>query len=429
MRGFDPHHPDFYDLADLESEMDRIYDICHGCRLCFSLCPSFPALFDAIDESEEEAVSALTWEQKMRVVDLCYNCKLCFPKCPYTPPHEFELDFPALMLRAKAAKAKHQGIRLGDKFLGNPMLVGKIGGVAPTLVNALNAPGTLNRKVMEKTLGLEADRHLPPIASEPFERWWKRRGGSRPSGKKQGTVALFYTCSLNYNWPGAAKALVEVLEHNGFEVHCPEQRCCGMPALDGGDIEQAIEWAHQNLDGLHAAVRDGMPVIIPGPSCSLMIKHDYPTLTGEARAQEVARHTYDAAEFLLKMHKEGKLSTDFSWHPEVVAYHQPCHLKVQNFGLPARDLLRLTGAKVKLVDKCSGMDGTWGMKHEFFELSMKQAKKLAGGLERAKADLLVSDCPLASLQVEEVLERRPLHPVEVLHRAYGLSAAPKEAQP
>ena len=428
MRGFDPSHPDFFNQADLEAEIDRIYDICHGCRLCFNLCPSFPFLFDRIDEQGDAELGGVSWADKMRTVDLCYNCKLCVPKCPYIPPHHYELDFAQLMLRAKAVRAKHEGIKSGDKFLGNPQLVGKIGGISAPLTNALNAPGSLPRKVMEKTLGLEASRKLPPIAAEPFERWWAKRGPSVPRGERRGAVALFYTCSLNHNWPDAAKALVEVLEHNGFEVRCPEQRCCGMPALDGGDIDLATEWAHQNLDSLHAAVAEGCEIIIPGPSCSMMIKDEYPTLTRDERAKEVAAHTWDAAQFLLHVHKSlGGLDTEFVWHPETVAYHQPCHLKVQNMGVPARKLIALTGAKVKLVDQCSGMDGTWGMKHEFYELSMKQATKLAKGLEKVGAELIASDCSLASLQVDEVLQHRPLHPVEVLHRAYGLGAPPTSA--
>ena len=425
MRGFDPDHHDFYDRQDLDAEMDRIFDICHGCRLCFNLCPSFPALFDAIDEDDLDP-KEVPVRVKQEVVDLCYNCKLCYPKCPYTPPHQYALDFPALMLRAKTVKAKHEGVTTRDKFLGNPGLVAKIGGVSPGLTNAMNAKGSLPRKGMELVLGIEADRHLPPIAAEPFEKWFDRRGPSRPRGSQKGTVALFHTCSLNYNWPGAAKALVEVLEHNGYRVVRPKQQCCGMPALDGGDVELAKTWARANLDTLHAAVEDGCEVVIPGPSCSMMIRHDWPVLLKEARADRVAEKSFDAAEFLMKLAKAGDLDTDFVWHPEKIAYHLPCHLKVQNLGAPGRDLMKLTGAEVTLVDRCSGMDGTWGMKKRYFELSMKQAGKLARGLADVGAEVLASDCPLAALQVEDAGQARPLHPVEVLHRAYGLGSAGKE---
>ncbi len=239
-------------------------------------------------------------------------------------------------------------------------------------------------------------------------------------------MALFHTCSLNYNWPGAARALVEVLEHNGYEVVRPPQKCCGMPALDGGDVDLAKTWARENLDTLYPALEDGCEIVIPGPSCSMMIRHDWPVLLKEARAEAVAEQAFDAAEFLMKLAKAGELDTDFVWHPEKIAYHQPCHLKVQNLGVPGRDLMKLTGAEVTLVDKCSGMDGTWGMKKQYFDLSMKQAGKLARGLADVGAEVLASDCPLASLQVEDAGQARPLHPVEVLHRAYGLGPAPKE---
>lgn len=422
MRGFDPHHPQFYDRDDLDAEMDRIFDVCHGCRLCWNLCPSFPALFDFIDDEEVEP-KEVPRAVRDRVVDLCYNCKLCFPKCPYTPPHDYELDFPALMLRAKAVKAKHEGVSAQDKFLGHPELVGRIGRISPGMVNRLNAPGMPSRKVLQGVLGIEAERRLPPIAKEPFDRWFDRRGHSRPRGEVQGKVALFHTCSLNYHWPEAARALVEVLEHNGIEVVKPRQRCCGMPALDGGDVETATEWARDNIDSLHEAVAAGYEVVIPGPTCSLTIRSEYPQLVHDARAKEVAAHTFDAGEYLLKLHQEGRLDTDFAWRPAKIAYHLPCHLKVQNLGAPAVRLLGLTGAEVELVEKCSGMDGTWGMKKDYYALSMKQAKKLARGLEDVGAELFVSDCSLASLQVEEATDGgpRPLHPVEVLHRAYGLA--------
>ncbi|MDF1563218.1 MAG: heterodisulfide reductase-related iron-sulfur binding cluster [Deltaproteobacteria bacterium] len=423
MRGFDPKHPDFFDRDDLDREMDRINDICHGCRLCFNLCPSFPALFDAMDENEYEHASELTAAERWRVVDLCYNCKLCFPKCPYIPPHEYELDFPALMLRAKAVRAKHEGLTTQDRFLGNPGLVGKIGGIAPKLTNAVNTPGSLPRKMLELTMGIAAERKLPPIAEETFSAWFARRGPSRPreDAPPQGTVALFHTCSVEQHWPGTGKALVEVLEHNGFEVVIPDQKCCGMPALDGGDIETARAWGLTNLEALHAAVEAGQEIVVPGPSCSLMIRKDYPELLGDDRAKVVAEHTHDAGEFLWKLHKEERLVEEFVWRPESVAYHQPCHLKVQNIGVPAQRLMKLLGAKVTIVDLCSGMDGTWGMKKEYYELSSKQAKKLVGRIESAGAELTASDCSMAALQVEDAGAPRPLHPIEILHRAYGLA--------
>ncbi len=234
---------DFLDLTAVDTELRRVYDVCHSCRMCFNYCPSFPALFDAIDAHEEKGegeVQALTSAEKQKVVDLCYQCKLCYVKCPYTPPHTFAIDFPRLMLRAKAARAHKEGVTAQDKFLGDPDFLGKrSSGIMARATNLANRTPAL-RIVMEKTVGIHRDRHLPPFAHTTFATWFHKRRKLSGAPRK---VAIFETCSVNYNYPFIGEAAVQIFEHNGFEVLRPEQRCCGMPALDGqitaADCQQA----------------------------------------------------------------------------------------------------------------------------------------------------------------------------------------------
>ncbi|MBI3961544.1 MAG: anaerobic glycerol-3-phosphate dehydrogenase subunit C [Deinococcus sp.] len=419
---YDVKHPQYWDAQALHSELERIFDICHGCRLCFNLCPSFPALFNFVDQRNLDAPQQAPpgeFDQMARqVVDLCYQCKLCYNKCPYTPPHEFMLDFPQLMLRAKAQKQRQQGMTLGDRVLGSPDLLGQWGSALAPLSNAANRflPA---RVILEKTIGIHRDRNLPEFHKETFARWFSRRP-KKPGSN--GRVALFYTCSVNYNDPDVGKACVAVLEHNGIEVICPEQECCGMPYLDSGNIGEAAKRAERNARRLAEYVRSGYDIVSPGPSCSLMLKAEAPHIVQNPEAELVAAHTFDLCQYLMQLHGQKKLNTSFTWRPGKIAYHLPCHLKHQNIGLKSRDLLRLIpGAEVELIDRCSAMDGTWGMKTQYFQLSQQVAQKLYKGIERSEPQLVVSDCSLAGLQIIYGTKRPVLHPVEVLARAYGLA--------
>src|SRR5438876_26500 len=340
----DPHgmaydNPQFWDGAHMESELHRVFEICNGCRLCFNLCPSFDVLFRRIDEldphreeaegkhieggkiveeheagellkhvkvSTENPVGLLQDADKERVVELCYECKLCFPKCPYVPPHEFAVDFPKLMLRSKMIGAREDGIAFRERFLGATDLVGSVMTKVAPIANAA-AHNSFNRMLMEKTIGIARERQLPDYAGETFTEWWSRRA-PREDGPDAQPVALFATCYVNYNDPRIAHAAVDVLERAGCSVECPEQVCCGMPKLDGGDVT--------------------------------------------------------------------------------------------------------------LVDRCCGMDGTWGMKSEFFAESLKVAEGAARKVEAAEPEVVSSDCPLAGLQLRQKTGRPSYHPVRILSAAY-----------
>ena len=406
--------------AALAAEAKRVYDICAGCRRCYNLCPSFTYLLDTADEQHDGDGAALTPAEDRRVVDLCFGCNLCYPHCPYTPPHRWAVDFPRLMLRARSAEARAKGVTLQDRFLGNTELVGRIGSLTAPISNWMNAVW-VNRKFMEKAVGIHARRNLPPFHRETFSRWFDGRKPRPRSAPARDRVALFTTCSVEYNDPATGKAAVVVLEKNGVDVALPAQRCCGMPYLDGGAVDQARALIRDNVRSLAAAVREGRTIVVPGPTCSYMLKQEYPWLDGGDDAKLVARNTRDLFEYLAALHAEGKLDTRFTQPVGAVTYHVPCHLRAQNIGHKSADVLRLIpGATVDVVEKCSAVDGTWGFKTQYHELSLKLAKPLFDAITRADAPVTATDCPLAALQIEQGTGRQAKHPIRVLAAAYGL---------
>jgi Fe-S oxidoreductase len=412
----------FWDPKDLEKELYRVSDICHGCRLCFNLCPSFPALFDAIDDRHDGDPSRLAPGELDRVVDLCYQCQMCYVKCPYTPPHDYLLDFPLLMQRAKILRAKEKGVGRKEKFLGNTDLVGAMGSLGAPLSNWVNrsAPG---RWFLEKFAGIHRQRLLPPFHRKTFDAWFQKRRQriKKASAGTGGKVVFFSTCSVNYNYPEIGRAAVQVLLHNGVEVVAPPARCCGMPNLDSGNIEDAKANMEANVRAFLPWVERGYRIVIPQPTCSMTFKHKVPWVLGTDASRRVAGATRDLGEYLMELRKEGGLRLDFPDGGGRYAYHLPCHLKAQNIGTKSRDLLALIpGAQVRLVERCSGMDGTWGMKGEFFDESLKVAAKLFREIEEVEGEVLVSDCTLSGLQIRQGLGRPARHPVEVLRDAYGL---------
>jgi Fe-S oxidoreductase len=412
--------PQYWERDKLDREVNRVFDICHGCRLCFNLCPSFPALFDAVDAEPEGDVRKLSGAEKQRVVDLCYECRLCEVRCPYTPRdgHEFQLDFPALMLRARAVNAREHGIKLREKMLGDPDRTGRIGGIAPALSNwACRSP--FQRRMMEKMVGIHRDKKLPEFAGETFEKWLRRTGLPPQPAEPNAKVAIFHTCFVNYYNTAPGKALVSVLAKNRCAVTSPEQNCCGMPALDGGDVEFARKQAQQNIASLLPLVRKGYRIVAINPTCSLTIRREYPNLLDTPESRELAAAAADPHEVLYQLRRAGKFNTDFHSTPGKIAYHVPCHLKAQNVGFRSRDLMRqIPGAEITTVDACTAHDGTWAMKKEYFELSMKWGEKAFAGMRDAEAAVMATDCPLAAIQIEQATGVRPLNPVEILDRAY-----------
>lgn len=416
---FDPRDPAFFDTAAVEKELARVTELCDGCRRCHRLCPSFDYMLDDAVDKNDGDLSKITTADYRKIVDLCWQCKLCFNHCPYSPPHKWDIDFPRLMLRAKAARAKAEGVTRQDAWLGNVDTVGRLGSMMAPLSNWANRFPP-HRALLEAVVGIDRNRKLPKFHHKTFERSFRQRGGAKvKDGPK---VAFFFTCSVNYNEPQVGRDAVTVLEKNGCTVSCPEQVCCGMPFLDGGDIAGAEKNARKNIEVLAPLVAQGATVVVPQPTCSYVLKKEYPMLAPGPATEAVAAHTQDLFEYLANRHREGSLATDFPGkRPGNVAYQMPCHLRAQNMGYKTRDVLQLIpGTKVNVVERCTAMDGTWGMKKEYYPVSLQYARKAAAEMEASSPDTFTTDCSLSALQIEEVRGERPAHPVTLLREAYGL---------
>jgi len=423
--------PSFYDEAALEKELERVFDICHGCRRCFSLCQAFPTLFDAIDESPNGELGGVEKKVYWKVVEHCYLCDMCYmTKCPYVPPHEWNVDFPHLMLRAKAVHAKKGENRLRDRMLTSTDLVGRLAGipVVAEVVNAANG-SRLGRKLLEATLGVHADAPVPKYHSTTARaRLWElpvNPPAPKATAETQGRVVLFTTCYGNRNEPDLPQDLAAVFRHNGIEVVLADrERCCGMPKLELGDLDAVARGKDVNIPELKRLVDAGYDIVAPIPSCVLMFKQELPLMFPEdADVQRVKRRIFDPFEYLMLRHKAGLLRTDFVRSLGTVSYHVPCHLRVQNIGLKTRDLLRLVpDTTVDAIERCSGHDGTYALKREFRAASMKIGGPVIQRVQSAGADFYASDCPMAGHQIESGLDshQEPTHPLRLLRMAYGI---------
>ena len=421
----------FHDEADLFKELERVFDICHGCRRCFSLCNAFPTLFDAIDESETMELDGVAREVYWEVVDHCYLCDMCYmTKCPYVPPHEWNVDFPHLMLRAKAVKFKQARPRLRDRLLTSTDTVGKLAGI-PIVTRAVNAGNRskAGRKLLQKTLGVHPDAILPEYHSKTLRKSAGRLNtagaAAEPAGPTQGRVAVFATCYGNYNEPQIGQDLIAVMQHNNIPVTLVDkEQCCGMPKLELGDLESVKAAKEANIPALLALVNDGWDIVAPVPSCVLMFKQELPLMfPADPDVIKVRDAIFDPFEYLMLRHKFGKLNTDFKHPLGKIAYHVACHLRVQNIGMKTRDLLQLVpDTNVEPIERCSGHDGTYAIKQEFHETSMKICRPVVNRVERAEADYYSSDCPMAGHQIENGLKdgQAPVHPLSLVRRAYGI---------
>ena len=425
---------EFYDEAALQHEQERIFNICHGCRRCVSLCGAFPTLFDLIDNSATMEIDAVAKEDYAKVVDQCYLCDLCYmTKCPYVPPHPWNVDFPHVMLRAKAVKFSKGDFTLRDRLLTSTDAIGKLATI-PVVVQAVNKANASPpvRKVMEKVLGVAADAWLPPYAERRFRSAapaslsWPVRDGARTPGK----VAIFATCYINYNEPGIGYDLLKILDH----VQVPyalvaSEACCGMPKLELGDLDSVDEHKQANIPVLAKYAKDGYAILAAVPSCALMFKQELPLLfPDDADVLAVAEAMFDPFEYIVARERDGLLDRTFARGLGKVSYHIPCHARVQNIGQKTREALEwIPDTSVNTVERCSGHDGTWGVKREFFEGAMKIGKPVFSRMEEFEPDYISSDCPIAARRIEEGIvqggsERSPrkAHPLTLLRMAYGI---------
>ena len=422
--------PDFYDEEKLNAELHRVYDICHGCRRCVSLCTAFPALFDLVDDGKTGEVDGVDTKDFGKVVDQCYLCDLCYmTKCPYVPPHQWNVDFPHLMLRAKAVRYKKGEVRFRDRLLSSTDAIGKLAAipVVAQTVNALNANGTA-RALMQKVIGVHRERKLPPYSPSKF------RGKAAPStphvvndsARTPGKVAIFASCYVNYNEPGIGHDLIKLLAHNGIPyVIVEKEACCGMPKLELGDLESVARLKQVNIPQLVRLAREGYAILTAVPSCTLMFKSELPLLfPDDAEVKEVAAAMFDPFEYFVLRYKDGLLKTDFKQPLGKVSYHIPCHSRVQNMGQKTREALQLVPqTSVTTVERCSGHDGTWGVKSEYYANSMKIGRPVFKAMAASDPDYISSDCAIAARHIQQGMgdtKARREHPLSLLRIAYGL---------
>ena len=424
--------PDFNDEGKLMSEMERVFDLCHGCRRCVSLCDSFPTLFDLIDESDTLEVDGVAKQDYWKVVDQCYLCDLCYmTKCPYVPPHEWNIDFPHLMLRAKAVRFEKEGASTRDKLLTSTDFVGNTAGIPgiSIVVNAANRSAPL-RKTLEKVGGIHRKASIPRYESKPLRKRVSKlatldAAQAKPTARTKGKVALFATCYGNRNDPGVGEDLISVLQHNDVPVTIAQkERCCGMPKLELGDLASVQKAKEENIPQLAQCVDDGWDLVALVPSCVLMFRQEFPLLfPDDPEVRKVADAFFDPFEYLMLRHSDGLLNTEFVQSLGSVAYHASCHQRVQNFGPKTRDLLKLIpDTEVTMIERCSGHDGTYGVKAETFDKAMKIGRPVINAIKKNNPDHYGSDCPIAGNHLANGVGdgSSPEHPISLMRKAYGL---------
>lgn len=417
-------NPDFLNETKYEEELRRVADACHGCRRCVSLCNSFPTLFDLIDESETFEVDGVHYNQFESVVDHCYLCDLCFmTKCPYVPPHEWEIDFPHLMLRGKAIKNSKNKISFRDKVLTSTDKLGKIFSrrVISSLVNIVNKV-KLFRKALSKIFGVHENAKLPQFVSKTA----KQLGLSSHISDSKYKIAIFTTCYHNYNEPSVVEDFYDILKHNNITVEViKDDNCCGMPKLELGDIKLVEKMMNKNLLKFKKYVDEGYLLVAPIPSCVLMYKQELPLLFPENKELLLVSKAFrDPFEFLNILNNEGRLNTDFGTELGDVSYQVACHQRVQNIGMLTKKILELVpGTTVNAIERCSGHDGTYGVKAETHEIAIKIARPITREFKESKFDSFTSDCSLAAHHIENSLGnmQAPEHPISLIKKAYGIN--------
>jgi Fe-S oxidoreductase len=430
-------NPLFYDEADAFKEMERVFDICHGCRRCVSLCHSFPTLFDLVDATADGEVHGVRKEAYWSVVDQCYLCDLCYmTKCPYVPPHQWNLDFPHLMLRGKAIKYKKGLVKAGEKFLASTDVHGSFAGI-PLVVQAVNAVNKTKfaRGAMSKALGVHPDAWMPELATQRL-RWSAAKQGRATvvtNGERTpGRVAVFATCYINYNEPGIGHDLLKLLEHNDIPyVLVEKESCCGMPKLELGDLDAVEQHKNANIPVLARYAKDGYAIVSAVPSCTLMFKQELPLLfPGDADVQLVRDAMFDPFEYFAARHKDGLLKTDFKTALGKVSYHIPCHGRVQNIGRKTEEVFKLIGNTVDVqlntIERCSGHAGLYGVKNATHPIAMKIGKPVFKSMAQFEPDVIASDCPMAGHHIAQGMQQAGTpakalaHPLTLMRSAYGL---------
>ena len=429
----DWQNPEFYDQTKIDAELERVFDVCHGCRRCVNLCGSFPTLFDLIDGTPDGELEQVNKADYQTVVDQCYLCDVCYmTKCPYVPPHPWNIDFPHLMLRQKAKNFQDDKATMRDKVLSATDKMGFFAGIpiVTQAVNAVNKTG-LTRLILEGAMGVHKDAWIPDYAQKTFPQLAEKSNAFPViDGKKTpGKVAIFATCYINYNEPGIGQDLIKILQHNEIPYELVEKEaCCGMPKLELGDLESVAANKEKNMPKLAEFARAGYAILTPIPSCTLMFKQELPLMfPGDTAVQAVKEAMWDPFEYLVARHKDGLLKTNFTTELGHVSYHLACHSRVQNIGQKTAEALRLIpGTEVNVVERCSGHSGTWGVKKEFHEMAKKIGKPVFKRMAEEEPNFISSDCQLAGHHIEQGMAELGLphipmaHPLTLMAKGYGL---------
>lgn len=429
---------EFYDRAALDEEARRQFDVCHGCRRCFNLCDSFPRLFDLIDDSESGELDTVASADFKPVIDACTMCDMCFlTKCPYVPPHEFNLDFPHLMLRYRAVDLKEKGkAPLVQNQLAQMDRNGEaLAPVAPLANWASKKGNALTRPAMQLVAGIDKNAELPKFAGKTFLKRAKEAVGTgayaaNPNGPAKGRDAVLYaTCAVNYNNPQVGEAAAKVLAHLGVSVSTEYPGCCGMPYLEQGNIAKVAEQAAKVAAALRPLVDAGKDIITLTASCGLMFKFEWPLIVPDNEdVKALSAATKDISEYVVDIANKEGLPDGLTGAPHNIAMHLACHARAQNVGPKSAELLRLIPeANVSVVERCSGHGGTFGVLKETRDLAVKVGRPAARAVAKAEPETICSDCPLAAKHlvqlVDDLNETTPpeaQHPIEVFAAAYQL---------
>jgi len=428
----DFEHPNFLNTEKLDAEMRRVFDICHGCRRCFNLCESFPKLFDMIDESENEDVESLSSDQFEPVVDACTLCDMCFmTKCPYVPPHEFDLDFPHLMLRYRAAQKKLNKLPFIPAQLAQIDRNAKIGVILSSLINWVsNIKNNFFRKILEFVAGIDMRVKLPVYNSETFTNYFKKNkypiNSDAPSKNRK--VVIYSTCFVNFNKKNTGVAALKVLKKNGVEVQEAYPGCCGMPFLEQADLPKVVEQAKKVSKDLLEWVEKGYQIITLTASCGLMLKFEWPLLlSNNENIKRLSKSVSDIDEYIVDIAQNEGLAEGLQEIDGGVTVHNACHARAQNMGIKARDMLKfIPNIKMDVVERCAGHGGTFGVMKGTHDLAVKVGKPTARQIKNKNNKYMASDCPLAGKHLKQletdtnIVNDEALHPIELMAKSYRL---------
>jgi len=425
---------DFYNTEKLDAELRRTFDVCHGCRRCFNLCDSFPKLFDLIDDTESGELDAVSSKDFKPIIDACTLCDMCFmSKCPYVPPHQFNLDFPHLILRARAVEARKTGISFAAKQLTKTDRNGKLAAPISGMANWVSKRGnSITRPFMQGVLGVHKDAELPKFTSKPFSDKNNQVPSVNVDAPAYGRKAVLYaTCFATYNNPKIGISAQSVLAYNGVKTEIVYPKCCGMPQLEQGDIAAVALTASDVAKALKPWIDKGYDIIALVPSCALMLKFEWPLIIPENDdVQALRKATFDITEYIVNIGKNEGLADGLQPLSGGVSIHISCHSRAQNMGQKGAEMLRLIpDTNVDVIERCSGHGGSWGIMKDNFEVALKIGKPVARKVAEKGAAHIVSECPLARDHILQGVERineapsevsQVQHPIQLISLSYGL---------